>query len=148
MKRRQSLWKGVYSTLFDFATQQSARAPSGLLSGLGMVEDDVETGREVFIWSESVDPKVTAAFPDILERDKLNEVRAWREGRHAMDTNTQSAGVQGVLGVKDPQEKADEFFPPGEIPNPDLSPQERALADALVNTQKAFEAGGYVNGSA
>lgn len=156
MKRRQSLWQDVYEQLGGFAMEQSARAPMGVLRGLGAMQMDERTRQERFVWSDALDTTLEAKFPQILERDMESEVRAWSTAAtanglpiQAMDMETYAAGIFAALRVPDPQEKAKELFGNEDGPAPQVTTAEANVVDAIRQMKESLErSAGLVNGHA
>lgn len=156
MRRRQSLWQDVYEIEGRYAMEQSGRAPSGVLRGLGKVEIDAADRRETWVWSEGLDTTFEAQFPEILERNMESQVNAIATAAtanglpiQAMDLKTYASLQFAALNIPDPAKKAEELFGKDSQPAPQVTVAQENVIIELRKMKTLLEGGaGFVNGHA
>lgn len=68
---RQTLWRDIHQSVFQFVLTWAVKAPQGALRGLGRVvrEPDGNQVIERVVWNADVDGRVVVAFPPVIEHD-------------------------------------------------------------------------------
>lgn len=125
MVDRQTLWADVWTDLLEYVCLQSAKAPSGALSGVAtiVVDDEGNETLEASETDEKTGKEITFGidvdFPPILERDVKDRIEAiiaatTLDGKHpvgTLDKRTVISLIASALGLDDIDELVDLVAP-------------------------------------
>ena len=108
---RQTLWRDIHQSIFQFALTWAVKAPQGALRGLGRVvrEPDGNQVIERVVWNQDVDGRVVIAFPPVIEHDIREAVNALIDGQTfagrgagvGIPLETAVHGILAALGLDD-----------------------------------------------
>jgi len=93
---RQALWSSILTDILNYVLLQSAKAPTGVLSGYKK-EDDGGEWIEYVDWPDSVDAAIKVQWPPIVEDDVLGLVTATVD---AMTLKGAGGGIPQETGIR------------------------------------------------
>jgi hypothetical protein len=108
---RQTLYRDIHMSIFDFVLKWAAKAPQGQLRSLArvQVERDGDQIIERLAWNEGVDPTITMTFPAVIEhnvREMIGAISdaqtlAGRAEGPGIPLETAVARMLAELGIQD-----------------------------------------------
>ncbi len=155
MRSRQTLWADVHRDILGYQIEQSLRAPSGVLKGGRITEDDdgtpvIDLGTTTDEQGQEVqrDATVSITFPSLLEHDVAASVgaivdAATLKGSQLADTldpKTITRLLLSALGDQDADATMDLIYPPEEEYNASASARaedRQARADSIAQGMAA-----------
>lgn len=154
MRDRQMTWEGVLAQIHNYVLAWQVKAPQGALRTLGVVETewDGDNLTEKVRWDKDVDPRVTIAFPPLVQSDVPAQVTAIVDAATlrgqtlagTIDARTLAAQLLTTLGVPDVDEVLQGMFDADGQPvaaevaaSESLAKAARELGDILVQMREA-----------
>lgn len=91
---RQTLWRDIHQSVFQFVLTWAVKAPSGPLSSFGVVirEPDGNQVIERIEWLDNVDPHVSIVFPPVIEHDIAQTITALADAQ-TLGGRSEGAGI-------------------------------------------------------
>jgi hypothetical protein len=125
MTERMTLWHGVIESICGYVVRKAVEAPGGPLRTEGTVETTPRGSRRV-VWNDDLPRTVDVQFPDVLEHDPEQRVRAivsaaTLEGRAPANTipdRIVSRLLMDAIRVEDVDEALAELYPLGDATPP------------------------------
>jgi len=91
---RQTLWRDIHQSIFQFVLLWAVKAPQGPLRSLGTVvkEADGDEFTERVEWHEGIDSHVSVVFPPVIEHDIAATIDALSDAQ-TLSGRSEGAGI-------------------------------------------------------